>query len=77
MRLLELFCPVDDFWKAFAPSFYAQQISCKRIKRCRPGQLSSSEVMTMLIAFHQLNYRTFKAYYLEHVCVSWRDEFPG
>ncbi|CAA9356749.1 Mobile element protein [uncultured Leptolyngbya sp.] len=32
--------------------------------------------MTILIAFHQQRYRTFKHYYIEHVCVYWRDAFP-
>jgi len=32
--------------------------------------------MTILIAFHQSNYRTFKHFYLKHVCVYWRAEFP-
>jgi hypothetical protein len=62
MRLLELFCQADDFWKAFAPSFSAHQISRKCIKRHRPGQLPSSEVMALVIAFHQTHYRIFKAY---------------
>jgi hypothetical protein len=77
MSLLELFCHVDDFWKAFAPGFYTYQLARRLITRQRPGQLSSSEVMTILIAFHQTHYRTFKAYYTEHVCVAWRAEFPG
>ena len=32
--------------------------------------------MTLLIAFHQSNYRTFKHFYLKHACVYWRAEFP-
>ena len=32
--------------------------------------------MTILIAFHQSNYRTFKHYYQKHVCVYYRAEFP-
>ena len=33
--------------------------------------------MTILIAFHQSGYRTFKHFYLKHVCVYWRSEFPN
>jgi transposase len=33
--------------------------------------------MTILVAFHQNHYRNFKHYYLDHVCVYWRTEFPG
>ena len=32
--------------------------------------------MTLLIAFQQSNYRTFKHFYLKHACVYWRAEFP-
>lgn len=77
MSVLELFCAVDDFWKAFAPRFYAHQVSTRAIKRQRAGQLSESEVMTILICFHHSRYRTFKAYYTQHVWVAWRAEFPG
>jgi hypothetical protein len=35
-----------------------------------------SEVMTILIHFHQSHYRTFKAYYTEHVQVHLNSEFP-
>ena len=32
--------------------------------------------MTILIAFHQSNYRTFKHFYQKHICVYYRAEFP-
>ena len=32
--------------------------------------------MTILIAFHQSGYRTFKHFYERHVCVYWCAEFP-
>src|SRR5438552_565117 len=45
-------------------------------QRERAGQLCSSEVMTILIHFHQSHYRTFKAYYTDYVQVHLRKEFP-
>lgn len=33
-------------------------------------------MMTIEIAFHQSAYRTFKAFYKEHVCEHWADAFP-
>ena len=45
-------------------------------QRERAGQLCPSEVMTILIHFHQSHDRTFKAYYLEHVQVQRTREFP-
>ena len=32
--------------------------------------------MTLLIAFHQSNYRTLKHFYEKHVCLYWSSEFP-
>lgn len=76
MSLLELFCHVDDFWKSFAPGFHAHLLQDGARKRLRPCQLSPSEVMTILIQFHQSHYRTFKAYYTNHVLEHLRAEFP-
>jgi hypothetical protein len=33
--------------------------------------------MTIVIAFHQQRYRTFKHYYTEHVCLYWRSALPA
>jgi hypothetical protein len=45
-------------------------------KRQRSGQLEPSEIMTILIHFHQSHYRTFKAYYTEYVQKHLVSEFP-
>jgi hypothetical protein len=75
MSLLELFCDVDDFMLSFASQGKASQLkACNQ--RERAGQLCPSEVMTILIHFHQSHYRTFKAYYTEHVQVHLSREFP-
>jgi len=75
MSLLELFCDVDDFLLSFAPQWKAWQVQAGK-QRERAGQLCPSEVMTILIHFHQSHYRTFKAYYTEHVQVHLTSEFP-
>src|SRR5690242_16320874 len=75
MSLLELFCDVDDFWLGFAVQWKATQLKAGK-QRERAGQLCPSEVMTILIHFHQSHYRTFKAYYTEHVQVYLVSEFP-
>jgi len=66
--LLELFCHVDDSCTASL-----EQLSARRPRGRRPG-LCISEIMTILIHFHQSNYRNF---YLEHVMTHLRNEFPG
>ena len=75
MSLLELFCAVDDFMLSFVPHLKAIQLDAGK-QRERAGQLCPSEVMTILIHFHQSQYRTCKAYYTEHVQVQLTSEFP-
>src|SRR5438046_6009231 len=75
MSLLELFCDVDDFWLRFEPKWKASRLAAGQ-QRERAGQLCPSEVMTILIHFHQSNYRTFKAYYTKHVQIHLAKEFP-
>jgi len=76
MSLLELFIDVDDFWKVYFPIWKQQLLADGSIKRMREPQLSMSEIMTILIHFHQSHYRNFKAYYIQHVQVNLRSEFP-
>ena len=61
MSLLELFCDVDDFMLTCAPHLKASRLAAGK-QRERAGQLCPSEIMTILIHFHQSHYRTFKAY---------------
>jgi hypothetical protein len=75
MSLLELFCRVDDFWLDFAAYWKATQLKAGR-QRERRGQLCPSEIMTILIHFHQSHYRTFQAYYTQYVQVRLCAEFP-
>lgn len=75
MSVLELFCAVDDFWLEFAPHWKASPLAAGR-QRERTGQLCPSEIMTLLIHFHQSHDRTFKAYDREHVQQHLTSEFP-
>ncbi len=74
--LLELFVSVDDFCQEFLPFWEQKLLQDGSKKRRRAGQLSVSEIMTIIIYFHQSHYRNFKAYYTEHVCQHLRGEFP-
>jgi hypothetical protein len=75
--LLELFVSVDDFCQVFLPFWEKKLLADGSKKRRRSGQLSTSEMMTIIIYFHQSHYRNFKAYYTEHVCQHLRSEFPN
>lgn len=77
MSVLELFCAVDDFCKAFEPTWREHLLTDGEKRRQRSGQLCLSEVMTILIHFHQSHYRHFKSYYQAHVQVHLCQEFPA
>lgn len=77
MSLLDLFCHVDDFCRSllaeWEPTLLAQSVKGRR----RARNLSLSEIMTILIHFHQSHYRDFKAFYTRYVQLHLRSEFPG
>ena len=76
MSLLELFCHVDEFCQTFEPEWQRCLVQQGTRQRNRPSQLSTSEIMTIVIHFHQSHYRDFKAYYCEHVLMRLHGEFP-
>lgn len=75
MSLLELFVEVDDFYKAFE-GWAARQLLPGKVKRGPQPLMSASEVMTIVIHFHQAGYRDFKHYYQTYVCKHLFAEFP-
>ena len=77
MSLLKLFCNVDDFWQVFQTRWSGTMLTPGAGQRVRATRLSPSEIMTILIHFHQSHYRTFKAYYTEYVLIHCQSEFPA
>lgn len=76
-NLLDLYCLVDDFSQLFYPQWEKQLLDAGLKKRRRNGQLSASEIITIVIHFHQSHYRTFKHYYKDYVCRYLKDAFPN
>jgi hypothetical protein len=76
MSVLELFCAVDDFCQAFEPFWHKHCLSSGTKQRNRARGLALSEIMTILIVFHQSHYRNFTSFYTEYVCVHLSSEFP-
>jgi hypothetical protein len=76
MSLLELFCDVDDFCQGFQAHWEQEMLGSGAVPRLRQGQLSVSEIITIMIHFHQSHYRHFKAYYTEYVQARLSSEFP-
>jgi hypothetical protein len=74
--LTTLYVIVDDFCKEFIPKWEKHLLCSGLKKRKREGQLSTSEIMTIYIHFHQSHYRDFKNYYINYVCKYLRHLFP-
>lgn len=76
MDLTELFCEVDDFYRDYLQTFantFLPTLNPKLPQYCR---LAPSEVMTIVIHFHQSSYRNFKHYYIKYVSQYLADYFP-
>ena len=76
MHLDELFCDIDDFCQLFLPAWHRQLLSSGERQRRRASRLTLSEIMTILVYFHQSQYRNFKVFYLLHLSRHCRGEFP-
>ena len=51
--LLTLFCDIDNFCQLFLPAWHRQLLSSGERKRRRATGLCASELMTILVPFHQ------------------------
>ena len=75
-KIIEIFSICDDFSKVFDKTLEQKAIpncdSSKKRKYHRDGMMSDSEVMTILILFHDSGYRCLKHFYLEKVCKHMR-----
>ena len=76
MGIIQLFCEVDDFCKWFMVEWEKRQIGEGTKKRLRSPSLSHSEIITIIIFYHQSGYKTFKWFYERYVCKRMRREFP-
>ena len=76
MSILDLFCDVDDFWQEYGQDWEQRLICSGKQRRHHKGEMHPSEIMTLLIHFHQSCYRTFKHYFQKYVQIALRGEFP-
>ena len=79
-KIIKIFSICDDFSKVFDKTLEQKAIpncdSSKKRKYHRDGMMSDSEVMTILILFHDSGYRCLKHFYLQYVCKYMRHLFP-
>ena len=73
--LTALYCSVDDFWKCFRSEWEQHLLISGKTKRGPEPELSIPEMMTIVILFHQSNYRTFKHFY-GYLSDHFRSYFP-
>ncbi len=89
-KLVEIFCDVDDkvnvggrentlgyFCHHFMPLWEQQLLSDGQRQHRRTGRMQSSEIMTIIILFHQSNHRNFKNDYKGFVAQFYADAFPA
>lgn len=76
MDILPLFCDIDDFCLLFEPAWKRRLLASGKCRRHKPGALSLSEVMTILVLFHASGYRDFKTFYTRHVKRHLGGAFP-
>lgn len=76
MDLTELFCKIDDFYQEYLTTFSSTFLPTQSKNLPKHCRLAPSEVMTIVIHFHQSGYRTFKDYYTKYVCQYLINCFP-
>lgn len=75
-NLLHTFCFVDDICTGLDAALAAHPTFPTRSPQGRKPLMCSSEIVCILLLFHQANHRNFKHFYKDYVCVYLRKEFP-
>lgn len=76
-QLVAIFCEIDDFCKELDEICKHKLLTgpCKG-KRGPEANLSISEIMTILIMFHNVRFRDFKTFYIGFLERYWKQYFP-
>lgn len=75
-EVIKIFCEIDDFCNRFDSQMAEHLLGPgKRLPTRQPG-LCMSEMMTIMVHFHQGGYRNFKSYYEKYVSVHLKSDFP-
>ena len=76
-KVTELFCMADAFCKFFDAMMAKHTIKSNAKRSChRDSTMSKSEMMLIMILFHDSGYRCLKHFYLDKVCKHLRHLFP-
>jgi Transposase DDE domain len=73
--IIELYYVIDEFCKMY-DAHQAQRLLPSNKRRNRAGQMSVSEMVTIVVYFHLSGYKCFKHFYLQRICGWHKREFP-
>ena len=76
ININKLSCEVDDFCQQFIPAWQKSLISTGDRLRIKPRRLTESEVITLLVLFHQYRFRDFEIFYTQYARVHLNEELP-
>jgi hypothetical protein len=72
-KLIEIFCSVDDLYKAYLEYYHQKTGTALKVKRCR---MSCSEVVTISICYHLSGYKNFEYFYQDQILGLLKPDFP-
>lgn len=75
--LTKIFCEIDDFMQEFEKSYKERLIADKESEVKYNSRLSMSEVMSIVVYYHNYGNRTFKDFYLKTVREVLKPYFPN
>jgi hypothetical protein len=75
--LTKIFCEIDDFMQEFEESYKKRLLESQEVKVKYGSRLSMSEVMTIVVYYHNYGNRTFKDFYLKSVSKHLKEYFPN
>ena len=77
-NLVEIFYYIDEFCKEIDRVMEGHQLAngISKKTRKRAFTMSDSEVITIMIMFHQSHYRDFKTFYINHIQEHCQRDFP-
>jgi len=74
--ITHIFCHIDDFCQIFEKKWNKILLRSKQQSRVRSSSLSMSEMMTIIICFHNSHYQNFKAFYNTMILGHYHSYFP-
>lgn len=75
MDMVELYVIIDDFCKKFMPKLNKLLKNKHSNMRNRTGMLSMSEIVLILILFPHSEFKCFKWFYVNKICVEYKSYF--